>query len=669
MSAPFDRVLVIDFETAWSSKAARPLTLKQQTTEEYIRDTRFKAWGLCCKELGSSSPAIWVSRSNLPGFFSAVDWSRTAVLAHNAQFDIAIMEWHYDAHPAFIFDSLSMARALRGVEVGNSLAKLAQEFGLPAKGTAVSSTDGIMDALPAEIEHELAVYCEHDVFLCEEIFKRLVDGYPRKELELIDITIKMFTRPRLELDSSMLEKALEEEKKTREELLARLNVTDSDLASNDKFAAVLQAMGIPAPTKAKKPTKKTPHPKGTLFAFAKTDAVFQSMLNGDNEDVALLCEARLKVKSTQARTRAQRFLDISRRGALPVPLNYFGTLSMRWSASKGSSLNMQNLKRGSFLRKSIMAPHGYQCVVSDLSQIEPRVLAYMAGYEDLLAIFRSGRDAYAEFGATMFNIPGMTKESHSLLRQSSKSALLGCGYYLGWASFAQQLLTGFLGAPPVRYDMKFAKMLGVAKEEAAKFAMGRGGEDRMKRMAEIPHACSEDELLVHCVCAKHIIDTYRRASKPIVDHWGVLQELIESSLYAGETHKLKCMRFEKEQIVLPNGMALRYPDLRFEQTPNGKEWTYASGSMRKTLHAGVLAENTTSALSRVVMTDGLLRLSARYPISLTVHDEIVCIVPDAEVAEACVWVQAQMLKEPPCMPGIPIDAVTGHHQRYGLAKG
>jgi len=62
----------------------------------------------------------------------------------------------------------------------------------------------------------------------------------------------------------------------------------------------------------------------------------------------------------------------------------------------------------------------------------------------------------------MFNIPGMTKDSHPDLRQSAKSALLGAGYGLGWASFAQQLLTGFLGAPPVRYNKDFARKLGVA---------------------------------------------------------------------------------------------------------------------------------------------------------------------------------------------------------------
>lgn len=973
MTAPFDRVLVCDFETAWASKPyvdaqGNPrdaYTLSKMTTEEYIRDPRFKAWGMCWKELGDEGQAVWVPRHLLPKFFSSIDWTRTAVLAHNAQFDVAIMSWHYGVVPAFIFDSLSMARALHGVEVGNSLAKLAARFELPPKGEAVHTTDGMLDTLPFEVELELADYCRHDTFLCEEIFQRLSVGYPRKELELIDVTLKMFVRPLLELDSDMLKDAIDDERVVREALLAKLNVKEKDLASNDKFARILQSLSITPPTKPKKPTKKTPKPVGTLYAFAKTDAMFQAMLNGENETVALLCEARLKVKSTMERTRAQRFFDISTRGTLPVPLNYFGTLSMRWSASKGSSLNMQNLKRGSFLRKSIMAPAGYEVCVTDLSQIEPRVLAYLSDYHELLDIFRAGKDPYAQFGATMFNIPGLSKDSHPDLRQSAKSALLGCfapetrvltqrgwvpiiqvsirdslwdgvewvqhrgvvdrgvretelaygvratsdheiltelgwqewsevhqnpslfksalksgssrfwrgsafsftaqashclsllfdvladgkgslrvricnaagrlaatdvrssraqtpecttfstrtlcqtpgietvcstasvrssrvaqtlkvaltqtmavaesafihrglktaqsfshtlsnflggtirrfssigattsadtfqatcasapaaktcptnaafrretsklsrgessilrqslrvydiamagprnrytiltdagpiivhncGYFLGWASFAQQLLTGFLGAPPVRYDREFAKKLNLRKEHALDFVSGLAGEKRVRRMLDIPHTCTEDELFTHCLCAKRIIDTYRATAAPVVGYWNRLQKLIESSLFGGRVYEHKCLRFEKERIVMPNGMALRYPGLAAEENEEGfLEWSYESGNMRKKLHAGVLAENTTSALARCVMTDGMLRLAKRYPVVLTVHDEVGTLVPDGEIEEGKKWCRAQMTREPKYLPGIPLGADTGAHRRYGLAK-
>ena len=210
-----------------------------------------------------------------------------------------------------------MARALRGIEVGNSLAKLADEYGLPPKGNAVHSTDGLLELTP-EIEKELADYCAHDTYLCEEVFKRLVQGYPAKELRLIDMTLKMFTNPVLDLDKEMLSEAIEEERTKRHALLSKLGIEETALASNQQFADVLQSIGVEPPTKVSKTTgRKT-------LALAKNDALFQALLNSDNEDVALLCEARLAVKSTLERTRAQRFLDIASRGSLPVPLNYYG---------------------------------------------------------------------------------------------------------------------------------------------------------------------------------------------------------------------------------------------------------------------------------------------------------------------------------------------------------
>jgi hypothetical protein len=571
------------------------------------------------------------------------------------------LSWRYGVKPAFIFDTLSMARALRGVEVGNSLAKLAEDFGLPAKGKAVHSTDGLEELTP-EIERELADYCKHDVWLCEEVFKRLSVGYPKSELRLIDMTLKMYTQACLELDQEMLIVALGDERTKRDGLLKKLGVDEASLASNQQFADILQSMGVSPPYKTSKITGKQ------TLALAKNDALFQALLNGEREDVALLCEARLKVKSTTERTRAQRFLDISERGPLPVPLSYFGALSGRWTASKGSAINMQNLKRGSFLRKAIMAPDGHQLVVGDLSQIEPRVLAWFADYEDMLDIFRSGADAYAAFGAQMFNIPGLTKETHPDLRQSAKSALLGCGYGLGWASFASQLLVGFLGAPPVRYDKPFAKKLGINREYVEVFI---NNKENMKKFAEIPHTCTEEELLIHCVAAKRIIDIYRATAWPVVSFWNMCSELLVRSLYEGEEVVYKCVTFKKEEIVLPNGMSIRYPNLRLEKDKETKEtnWVYGrEGDKPTKLYAGKITNNIVQGTARVVMTDGMLRTAKRYFVAGTVHDEQIVVVPDAEINEAKTWVLEQMIMEPRYMPGIPLNAEVGAHKRYGLAK-
>jgi len=656
LSKPYERIIVLDYETAWGRGVK--LGFSCQTNEEYLRDPRFKAWGLCWKDYGDPLPATWIRGRDIAAWAKDIDWSKTAVIAQNALFDVSILAWVYGCHPAFVFDTLSMGRAVRGVEAGNSLKKMAEDFGLEAKGQGLASSENYLDELPFHVEQELADYCRHDVYLCEEIFKRLVDGYPASELRLIDMTLKMYTQPRLVLDEQMLFQAIEEERTTREELLARLNVDDATLASNPKFADVLASLGCAVPYKKSKTTGKQ------TLALAKNDAMFQALLHSDKEDVRLLCEARLRVKSTTERTRAQRFLDISSRGPLPVPLAYYGATTGRWTAAKGSAINMQNLKRGSFLRKAIMAPDGYALVVGDLSQIEPRVLAWLTDYEDMLNIFRAGVDPYAAFGAQMFRIPDLTKDSHPELRQSAKSALLGCGYGLGWASFASQLLTGFLGAPPVRYEATFARQLGANQKLAEEFLSWRDTEAKLR---DIPHTCSLKELVFHAIAAKRIIDIYRKTAYPVVSFWEMCTGLIERSLYGGEEFVYKCLIFRKGEIELPNGMKLLYPNLRIEPDDTGRsQWVYGPDATK--LYAGKVTNNVTQALARIVMTDGMLRVAKRYPVVGTVHDEQITMVPENEAAEALEWVLAQMTMEPSYMRGIPLSADGGTHKRYGMTK-
>jgi hypothetical protein len=666
MPRPFDIIIGLDYETTWGR--AIGLGFSCQTQEEYLRDPRFKAWGLSWAVLDLKTGEhheVWVRGKDLPEFFARFDWSRVAVAAQNAVFDVSIMLWHHGVHPAYVFDTLSMGRALHGVEAGNSLKTLAERYNLPPKMDGLSSTENILDELPFQIESDLADYCRHDTWLCLELLKLMLPKFPRSELDLIDMTVQMYTKPQLVLDSKLLGEAIADEEGALALALARCNRTESELASNDIFATILRQFDIDPPMKPS-PSAKGKAEGKMIFAFAKTDAMFQQLLNGDNEDVALLCNARLNVKSTQGRTRAHRLLEIAQRGALPIPLNYWGAGPGRWQAAKGSNINMQNMKRGSRLRKAIMAPEGYVCIVGDLSQIEPRVLAWLADYMDLLDIFRSGRDAYAEFGAIMFGVPGMTKETHPLLRQSAKSALLGAGYMLGWRSFAQQLLTGFLGAPPRMYTKADAKLMGISAATAQKFL---NNDWHMKQVHTIAHSCTQDELLIHCIVAKEIIERYRLAAAPVVRFWKVLGGMLENCLYGGQTETYKCLTFSKGAITLPNGMQILYPGLEKAFDERGRvEYTYMKGKARVKIHPGVVCNNVTQGLARLVAADGMLRVRERLPVKLTVHDELLALARVKDKDKALPWVLRQMTKEPTYMPGIPLAADGGAHQRYGEAK-
>lgn len=256
------------------------------------------------------------------------------------------------------------------------------------------------------------------------------------------------------------------------------------------------------------------------------------------------------------------------------------------------------------------------------------------------------------------------RNRYTILTDEGPLIVHNCGYGLGWASFAAQLLVGFLGAPPLRYTKKDAKQLGVNMLHIKRFL---DYKPYVERMLEIPHICTTEELVVHCVVAKAIIDKYRDTAQPVVDLWNLCGELIQSSLYGGEEYEYKCLTFRKEEIILPNGMKICYPGLHPEENEDGDlEWVY--GKDRTKLYSGKVVNNITQGTARIVMTDGMLRVHKRYPVKGTVHDELIALAPKEEAPEALPWVLDCMTREPAYLPGIPLAADGGVHRRYGLAK-
>ena len=166
---------------------------------------------------------------------------------------------------------------------------------------------------------------------------------------------------------------------------------------------------------------------------------------------------------------------------------------------------------------------------------------------------------------------------------------------------------------------------------------------------------------------KKIIDVYRETAYPVTGLWELFSSLIERSLVEGEEYTHKCLIFRKEEIVLPNGMSIRYPNLRQEKTADGgRSWVYGPDATK--LYAGKITNNVVQGTARIVMTDGMLRIAKRYPVVGTVHDECIAVASDGEAQTAYEWMLEQMTLEPSYLPGIPLAADGGVHRRYGLAK-
>ncbi len=370
------QLITLDSETYFDKE----YSLKKMTTEAYVRDPRFE---VLCMETDCRLPS------------AIEDIPSNAVLCHHAQFDGLILSHHYNIRPKFWFDTLSMARIVFPHWKSHSLASLAKYFGLADKSVPYEEFKGKRRAdMSEELMQKLRTGCRHDVELTRTIFDHLLPYVPKSELKLIDLTIRMFTEPVLQLDRPRLEAYSKKITEEQNELLDRVGVTKESLRSADKFAALLEDFGIEPPKKISPRTKKE------TYAFAKTDPGMVDLLNHEYEEIRTLAEARLSSKSTLGETRAGRLLSMGERGPLSIYLKYYGAHTGRWSG--GDSLNFQNFPRGGELRKSLIAPEGYVLCVADLAQIECRMLNWMAGQEWVIDAFRENRDLYCEMASSFY---------------------------------------------------------------------------------------------------------------------------------------------------------------------------------------------------------------------------------------------------------------------------
>lgn len=406
-------LITIDFETYYSPA----FSLSKLTTEEYIRHESFEVIGVSVK-VNAEEP-VWFSGTMLATnkFLHTFNWGDALSIAHNAMFDMAILSWHFAIHPKRIADTLCMGRALHGTEVGGSLATLAKFYDVGEKGTEVLNalSKRRIDFTPKDLL-QYGEYCKNDVELTYRLFDRMVRKFPIVELRLIDLTTRMFTEPVLRIDQGVLRTHLTKVQQAKETLMSRLAADKGDIMSNDKFAVLLQSYGVQPPRKISATTGRE------TWAFAKTDEAFKELLEHVNEMVQALVAARLGVKSTLEETRTQRMLDIAARGTLPVPLRYYAAHTGRWGGS--DKTNLQNLPRGSMLKKAILPPPGHVFIDCDSSQIEARTVAWLAEQYDLVEAFDRGEDVYKIMASAIYGKP--VAEISKDERFVGKTTILGC---------------------------------------------------------------------------------------------------------------------------------------------------------------------------------------------------------------------------------------------------
>jgi DNA polymerase I-like protein with 3'-5' exonuclease and polymerase domains len=594
-------IITLDFETYY----AVDFSLTRLTTEEYVRDDRFEVIGVAV-QVNDDEP-VWKSGTHeeIELWLEQFDWSDSFALAHNAMFDSAILSWVFGIKPMAWLDTLSMARASDGLDAGNSLAKLAQRYNLGTKGTEVVDAKGKrrVDFMPVDLL-QYGEYCRNDVKLTYDLFNVLVERFNTKELKLISLTIKMFSEPTLCLDTPLLEQHLMQVKARKERLLDACVADKDTLMSNPKLAELLISLGV------EPPMKESPANGKQTYAFAKNDEGFKELAEHPDERVQAIVAARLGTKSTLEETRTERFISISKRGLMPVPLRYYAAHTGRWGGD--DKLNLQNLPRKSLLKNAITAPQGFVLIDADSSQIEARTVAWLSGQNDLVTAFEDKEDVYKIMASSIYG--KAQEEITSGERFVGKTTILGAGYGMGATKFGIQL-----------------KTFNVEIDDAE---------------------------------ASRIIQVYRSTYPYIPRLWKEANSALDA-LRAKQTAQVGCqpqaLTLTENGFLLPSGLYLNYPDLQKDQD---EQYSYASRRGRIKIYGGKVVENLCQALARCIIGEQMLRIAKRYKVVLTVHDAVMCVVPEAEAKEALSYVNECMRWRPSWAETLPLACELGMGVNY-----
>jgi hypothetical protein len=616
-------IVTVDAETFYSTEFS--LSKAAYNTSSYVRDAQFKehCWGV---KVGTKKTKGFKKPEDAIKFMQDLDWSKYALLAHNTSFDGLILAHHHDIVPHYYYDTLSMTRGLHNEVSRASLAKIASFYQIGAKSkTYLTPTKGLRDLTP-QIMTDLMDGCVLDVDLCFEVFKKQVEIFPEDELDLIDLTIRMFCDPVLEVDLPVARQALADEMIERRATILKSKCDEKVLMSNPQFAAKLVEFGVEPPVKMSLKTGIE------SFAFAQSDPEFIELQEHEDIRVVRLVQGRLAAKSTQAETRAARLIQAGDGYKLPVGYNYFGAKTGRWSGT--NKLNLQNLPRvnpyepkpSDGLRRSIIAPDGHVLVVTDSAQIEARLNAWASGQQDVVDLFAANQDVYKHMATQIYNVhmDDVTKDERFI----GKIAVLGLGYMMGHKKFQTTLAIGMMG-PPV--DITLAQ-------------------------------------------SKKIVNLYRGRNFKIAATWKELGTVLEKMANGQSGTAMNgLIEFDPITIWLPNGMGLHYPGLHMAE---GGQFKYKAHDVWKKIYGGLLLENIIQAIARIAVGEQML-LTQTYlktlklkknevaRVVLMTHDEIVCAVPE-RYAEKVLKAMIGIMRTPPHNWGadIPFDAEGGFAKNY-----
>jgi len=644
------RVIGYDWETFYATKQG--YGIKELGMWRYLYDDRFDPYLLAVSD-GEDSWAGPPERFNWDSLNGQI------LVSHNKHFDKMVTdaaqekgmvprfspaEWYCTANmSSYLCNRRSLADAVSHLQ-GRTLSKEVRDYA-NGKHAPDMVTDGKWP--------DMLAYGRSDAFECQDLWVKHSHKWPEHERRLSELTIKQGSRG-IQIDVDLLKKYI---------VLA----TDALRISEEQLPWI--AEGRP-------PTS----PKAIAELCHKQDIPCPPVKSRDGEEAFIAwekayCPKHTWIQQVAAWRSINKFLDslqtiatrLSDDGILSFSLKYFGAHTGRWSGDAG--INLQNLRRDPLflddrrwlisditrlkqiasspelpadvtevldIRKLFIARPGKKLIISDLSQIEPRVLAWIVGDKAMLDLIALGQSPYEAHARQTMNFTGgnMKKEDKDGYALA-KARVLGLGYGCGWQKFIV-------------------------------VAQAMAGLDITVEDPEFVQACNDDGLPCfdgdgapkmvsgYGYNSRRIVNEYRNSNPKIVGLWKSLDTAFKESV-GGD--------FE---MTLPSGRVMRYPGVRREARSvprkDGKPgferkivYTAMIGDRRFPLYGGLLTENLVQATARDVFASQVLSLDSMLGLSVlfTVHDEA---INEAEPGMTVRDVESIMSQTPPWLEGCPISA-------------
>ncbi len=651
--------VVIDFETYFDKE----YSLSKMNIWAYITNERYQTIG-CGFKFSTHGLGQFVWADELEKYFSTFQklygqhFENITIVMQNAPFDALILQEKYNISPKYIID-LKHLDAHFDSRRSHRLKDMAKRHKLQDKGNTMNFLGLHLEDMIEEQRLAMESYCKHDCKLEYELFEIFIQHLSNQEQELIIArhTIDLYLKPRLKFDFKLADSIAADMQVYIDEACEKVGLTKDEISGNLSFVKALQSVlpiGENVPVKAaKRPGKKMTALLGTPEvgpALAKTDEGCLMLLAHSKDEVRKLMEARKAVKSWPLhlkRIASMKVLATACGGRMPVPLNYYGAHTGRWSGGGGINLlNLGGAGRAGLgtnplitKMRQMLRVNDSKLLIADAAQIEARILAWLAGQQDMLEAFAEGRDIYSEFGSKLFAArlrkarktdPPPLAKLFTIRRGFAKDTVLGAGYGLGVNRFYNNCLQN----PELRpmfdngqYDRKFVEKLIY------------GYRNTYPMIPKFWKMCEKCFRLV--VKYPHEIMRYAPEGSTVGPG-----DLLTFWNNRGTVN-----------VQLPSGRVLYYPHASIKKKMNQYDYDNQLKYQHGPLWGGSLTENIVQAVARDLLVHWILK-AEEFGLSVVLHiyDEILAVSSNIYAEDNLKSLMDIMSNGPEWANGLPLAA-------------